>query len=154
VPISISGHFDFIDDDNPSAPILTDLKCPKTLYYVERDGKPSEHYRKQVLFYCWCTAIPHGRVAYWDGSRWLPFDIDASDQACQTVIEELETKALALWMSLRNGKAPNKQVSNPESWECRYCEYTRFAYGGAINPMTQQQQQYQAFLTPTKNPPQ
>ena len=123
VPISISGHFDFIDDDDPNNPVVTDLKSPKTLFYIERDGKPSNNYRLQVLFYCYCTAIPKGRVAYWDGYNWLPFDIEATDESCQKLIEELEAKSHMLFMALKDGKAPVKNAFPTEPWECGYCNF-------------------------------
>jgi len=36
IPISISGKFDFLDENN----IITDLKSPAELFYVEQAGKP------------------------------------------------------------------------------------------------------------------
>lgn len=124
VPISISGHFDFLNQDDPDNPVITDLKAPKTLFYVERDGKPSEHYRQQVLFYCYCTAISKGAVMYWDGSKPLIYPIEVSDIACVELIDSLESKASILWISIKNRKAPSKEVCTPENWECQYCEFT------------------------------
>jgi len=124
VPISISGHFDFIDDDDPINPIVTDLKSPKTLFYIERDGKPSNQYRLQVLFYCYCTAISKGRVAYWDGNNWLPYDIEVTDQACQTLLDKLETKSFMLYNAYQNNTAPLKE-NDLEPWECGYCEFQK-----------------------------
>ncbi len=125
VPISISGHFDFINDDDLNNPIVTDLKSPKNTYFIKKENKPSEHYRKQVLFYCYCTAISKGEIGYWDGNDWLGFPIDASVEACKQLLEELEAKTLALYFALHNGKPPSKQVSNPEAWECRYCNFSK-----------------------------
>jgi CRISPR-associated exonuclease Cas4 len=123
VPISISGHFDFLNEDNPTEPIITDLKSPKTLFYIEREGKPSEQYRKQVLFYCWCSAISKGAILYWDGHKALTYPVEATDEACHLLIDELETKSLMLYMALRTGKPPNKDAYIIEPWECQYCNY-------------------------------
>jgi hypothetical protein len=123
-PISISGHFDFLNDENPSDPIITDLKSPKTLFYVEREGKPSNHYRKQVLFYCYCTAIPKGAVMYWDGHKTLTFPIEATDEACQQLLDELETKSLMLNNALKTKQPPPKNAFIIEPWECQYCDFS------------------------------
>lgn len=122
-PICISGHFDFLNQDDPNDPVITDLKSPKTLFYIERDGKPSEHYRTQVLFYCYCTAIPKGAVMYWDGAKPLTYPITADTEACNELITKIEARAATLWLALRNKQPPIKQVCNPETWECNYCEY-------------------------------
>ncbi len=123
IPISISGHFDFLNNDNPNAPVITDLKSPKTLFYVEKEGKPSEHYRKQVLFYCYCTAINQGAVMYWTGVKPLTFPVEVSEDSCRFLIEELEGKCLALWMALKHHRAPSLEASNPEAWECKLCDF-------------------------------
>ncbi len=123
IPICISGHFDFINDDDPTNLVVTDLKSPKTLFFVKRENKASEHYRKQVLFYCYTTAISKGCVAYWDGNDWLEFPVEVSDEACKLLIEEIESKTLALWMAFKHGKPPSKQAFLPEVWECKYCDF-------------------------------
>jgi hypothetical protein len=123
VPISISGHFDFLNEDDPAEPVITDLKAPKSLYYIEKENKPSEHYRKQVLFYCYCTAIPNGAILYWDGHKHKTFPLKATDEYTKPVIDEIECKALMLYMAFRNGHAPNKAAYPPEQWECDYCDF-------------------------------
>lgn len=123
VPISIVGHFDFLNEDDPTAPIITDLKSPKTLFYVEKEGKPNEQYRKQILFYCFCSAIPNGAIMYWDGHKSITYPVEATEDACAPLIEELETKSHLLWLSLKNGKAPTKNAFPPETWECGLCEF-------------------------------
>jgi hypothetical protein len=138
VPISISGHFDFINDDDPANPIVTDLKSPKTSYYVKRENKPSEHYRRQVLFYCLCTAIPKGEIGYWDGNDWLGFPVEATQEAQQQLIEELEAKTTALYFALRNGKPPSKQTANLESWECSYCSFSKTCASEGQTKLTQE----------------
>jgi CRISPR-associated exonuclease Cas4 len=122
-PISISGHFDFLNEDNPTTPVITDLKAPKTLFYIEREGKPSEHYRKQVLFYCYCTAIPNGAILYWDGHKHLSFSIESTEESNSALIDELETKSLMLYNALKTNQPPNKEAFTLESWECQYCDY-------------------------------
>ena len=124
VPISISGHFDFLNQDDPQNPIITDLKAPKTLFYVEREGKPSEHYRQQVLFYCYCTAISKGAIMYWDGSKPLTFPVEVTNETCNKLIIDLETKTEILYIAIKNCKAPPRHVCTPESWECNYCEFS------------------------------
>jgi hypothetical protein len=123
-PRCVSGKFDFLNQDGPE-PRIVDLKVPETLYYVEKEGKPSSHYVKQVTFYCYNTAIPDGDVMYWNGSKALVFPVDANEENCQKLIDEIEKKAYALYQSEQTGKPPSFQVANPEEWECRYCEYVQ-----------------------------
>lgn len=123
VPICISGHFDFLNEDDPAAPVITDLKAPKTLFYIKQEGKTSESYRKQVLFYCHCTAIPQGAVMYWDGHNPLTYPIEVTDETERILIAELEAKAHTLYIALQNGKAPAKNAFPIESWECKYCNF-------------------------------
>lgn len=115
VPISISGKFDFLTEDG----VITDLKCPATLYYVKKDGQPSIHYKKQVLFYAYCNAINKAQIMYWDGSECLIYPVEVTDENCRELIDELESKAMILWSAFQRGKAPAKNVCNPEPWECR-----------------------------------
>jgi hypothetical protein len=125
VPISISGHFDFLNQDDPANPVITDLKVPnpKSFYFLERDGCPSERYRKQVLFYCYCAAISKGAIMYWSGRKPLTFPVEVSDKTCKELISELEGSVLVLWSALRNGRMPSRDDAGVESWECRLCEY-------------------------------
>lgn len=119
IPISISGKFDFLDENN----ILTDLKSPSDLYYVITTNKTSESYRKQVLFYCYCNAIPQGQVMYWDGSKCLKIPVEVTEENCKQLIEEVESKAFLLWFALEHNKPPAREVCSPEDWECKYCSY-------------------------------
>lgn len=122
VPITISGKFDFIDENG----VLTDLKCPSDLYYVERDGKPSEAYRKQVLFYCYTNAQTKGQVMYWNGNKCIIYPVEVTDENCRELIEELESKVMLLWSAFQTGKPPSKQACNPESYECRsMCDFSK-----------------------------
>jgi hypothetical protein len=123
VPLCISGKFDFLDDTESGAPIITDLKSPASLYFVEKDGKPSDHYTHQVRFYCYCNAQERGRVSYWDGAKYLKFDVDVSEQKQQEVIEYLEGRAAVLYLWKITEKLPTKAASTPDKWECQYCEY-------------------------------
>jgi len=119
IPVSISGKFDFLDENN----IITDLKSPADLFYVERAGTPSLPYQKQVRFYCYCNAIPQGQVMYWNGAKCLKYPVEITEQNCNELIEEIESRALILWNSLHDGKAPNRQLCNPEAWECKKCDF-------------------------------
>lgn len=120
IPISISGKFDFLDENN----VITDLKSPADLFYVERDGKPSLTYQKQVRFYCYCNAIPQGQVMYWNGAKCLKYPVEITDQNCLELIVELESRACLLWSSINEKKPPNKDAYPPESWECAKCDFT------------------------------
>lgn len=119
VPISISGKFDFIDENG----ILTDLKSPANLFFVKQQGKPSEEYEKQILFYCYTNAIQQGQIMYWDGSDCIKYPIQITQEACQTLIKELEIKAAILYESRQTGKTPSREQSNPADWECKCCEF-------------------------------
>jgi len=119
IPITISGRFDFIDEDG----VLYDLKSPNSLFFIKKDGQASVHYQKQALFYCYTNAIKTAKVMYWDGNECLIYPVEVTDDLCNKLIEELEDKAAVLWASLQTGKPPAKNVCNPEPWECRYCSY-------------------------------
>lgn len=119
IPISISGKFDFLDENN----IITDLKSPADLYYIECNNKVSEAYRKQVLFYCYCNAIPQGQVMYWDGSKCLKLPVEVTEESCKQLIEEIESRAFILWYALQQNRPPTKDASKPESWECGFCSF-------------------------------
>ena len=120
IPICISGKFDFLTSDG----IVTDLKSPSNLFYVERNGKPSETYRKQVLFYCYTNAQTKGQIMYWDGSKCLMYPIEVTDEKCKELIEEVESRTVILWASLHNGKVPNKEIYPPETWMCQCCDFS------------------------------
>jgi hypothetical protein len=123
VPLSISGTFDFLDEEN-GIPIITDLKSPATLFYIKRDGTPSEHYIKQVRFYCYCNAIFKGRIGYFDGSDYLTFPVIISDEEDANLINYIEGRAATLFYWKQTGKLPSKMASTPEFWECKTCEFS------------------------------
>ena len=117
-PVCIAGRFDFLYKG-----IINELKNPATLFYVKRNGKPVEFYRKQNLFYCYTNAINEGQVIYFDGQECLKYPIEVTDQKCAELIEEIEGRTLVLWTSLHNGKAPIKTAYPPEPWECPKCSF-------------------------------
>jgi len=119
VPISISGKFDFIDENG----ILTDLKSPANLFFVKNAGKPSIQYEKQVRFYCYTNAIPKGQIMYWDGNDCIKYPVEITKENCYELINEIENKANILYHSRQTGKSPTRQQSNPEEWECNCCEF-------------------------------
>ena len=120
VPIAVSGKFDFLDENN----VITDLKCPADLFFVERDGKPNNHYEKQVRFYCYTNAIPQGQVMYWNGAKCLKYPVEINDKICAELINEIELRVSLLWDSLQTKKAPNITQFPPEKWECKSCEFS------------------------------
>jgi hypothetical protein len=119
VPISISGKFDFIDENG----ILTDLKCPASLFFVKREGKVSPQYEKQILFYCYTNAIPQGQIMYWDGAECLKIPVEVTEENCYDLIREIENKATILYEAKQTGKAPTREQSKPEEWECKCCDF-------------------------------
>jgi hypothetical protein len=118
LPICISGKFDFLYEGT-----ITDLKSPASLFYVKNSGKPSETYRKQVLFYCYTNAQTKGQVMYWDGHECLKYPVEVTEEKCAELIEEIESRTMILWTSIHNKKAPNKILFPPESWMCKCCEF-------------------------------
>ena len=119
IPITISGKFDFLDENN----IITDLKSPADLFYVERDGKPNKHYEQQVRFYCYCNAIPQGQVMYWNGAKCIKYPVEITDQNCEELITEIEYRAFILWNSLQENKVPDRHILPPQEWECKKCDF-------------------------------
>lgn len=120
VPIAVSGKFDFLDENN----VITDLKSPGDLYYVEREGKPNSHYEKQVRFYCYTNAIPRGQVMYWNGGpKCIKYSVEITDEKCEELINEIEARVCILYNSLQNSQAPNITTFPPEDWECKKCDW-------------------------------
>lgn len=111
-PISISGKFDWLEDDT-----VTDLKTAKTLYFT---NEPSEEYKKQVRFYAYCNALDKAQIVYIDFGDCKVFPVEVGD--CSKLIEEIESKAIQLWHSLRTDKPPPK-ISTTQTWICEKCEY-------------------------------
>jgi len=122
VPICINGKFDFLDDTNPDTPTIVDLKSPKNLYFVKKEG-PSIHYIRQIRFYCYCNAQTRGRIDYFDGSTYLQFPVDVTENLLLENINWLEERAAALYKWKQTGKLPTKTTSTPDPWECRFCQY-------------------------------
>lgn len=120
VPRTVSGKFDFIDENG----ILTDLKSPASLYYVKQYGISSS-YTKQIIFYCYNNSIPQGQYLGYDGGDALKIPIDVSEEKCREVINEVEGRVAILFASEQTGKLPTKAQSTPEKWECP-CEYSEY----------------------------
>lgn len=60
---------------------------------------------------------------YWDGSDCLKYPIEVTEEACQNLVKEMETKAAILYESRQTGVPPTREQSKPEDWECKCCEY-------------------------------
>lgn len=112
-PISISGKYDFLTEDN----IVTDLKTAKSLYFI---NGVSEEYKKQVRFYAYCNALEKAQIVYIDFGDAKVFPVEVGD--CTQLIEELESKAVLLWSALQKGKPPEKNCFTPD-WLCKKCDY-------------------------------
>lgn len=113
IPITISGKYDFLTNDN----ILTDLKTTKSLYFV---NEPSEEYKTQVRFYAWLNSIEKAQIVYIDFGDCKVFPVEVGD--CKQLFEDLELKAETLYKSLQNKAVPYKSLTAPE-WMCKKCEY-------------------------------
>lgn len=111
VPVAIVGKFDFLDENG----VLTDLKTTKNLYYVD---EPKPEHVKQVRFYAWCNAVPKAQLIYADFGDAKVFPVEVGD--CSDLLEELEGKALCMYLCLKKEKPP--EAFGPE-WLCRICEY-------------------------------
>ena len=112
IPITISGKYDFIDENG----VLTDLKMPKTLFYTT---DASEEYKKQIRFYGYCNAMEKCQILSVDGGDCKKFPVETGD--CTALLEELETKATILFWALQRGKAPPKDCP---PWMCPDCQWT------------------------------
>jgi len=146
-PITISGHFDFMWNDE-----VWDLKTTKNLYFVK---EPSKQYCKQVRFYAYCNSLNGGKLLYIDMGDCKVFNVPMDN--IEETIREIENKAIELYKALNtvkceycgfllnkwdinNGgtcpscnkftygilKAPPKPVfDKDETWHCKsqYCSY-------------------------------
>jgi len=113
IPITISGKYDFIDENG----VLVDLKTSKSLYFV---NEPGQEYVKQVRFYAWLNSIEKARILYIDFGDAKAFDVEVGD--CTSLIEELEDKASKLYFALQTKIPPERSISTPE-WLCKTCDY-------------------------------
>ncbi len=113
IPITISGKYDFIDENG----VLTDLKTTKSLYYVT---EPSEEYKIQVRFYAWLNSIEKAQIVYIDFGDCLVFPVEVGD--CTQLLEDLENKATQLYLALKTKQPPKKNPNSP-AWLCKTCDY-------------------------------
>jgi CRISPR/Cas system-associated exonuclease Cas4 (RecB family) len=119
IPVTISGKYDFLTEDNEGHPILVDLKTTKSLYYVT---EPSEEYKTQVRFYAYLNSIDHAQILYIDFGDCKKFDVEVGD--CSKLFEDLEAKATQLYFALKTGKVPAKENGTP-TWMCKTCDYNK-----------------------------
>lgn len=115
IPITISGKYDFLDENG----ILTDLKTTKTLFYI---NEPSPEHITQVRFYAWLNSVEKAQIIYIDFGDCKVFPVEVGD--CTQLLEELEAKATLLYNALRHAKSPDKNLGTPE-WLCQKCEYIK-----------------------------
>jgi CRISPR-associated exonuclease Cas4 len=114
IPITISGKYDFIDENG----VLVDLKTAKSLYYI---NEPGYEYIQQVRFYAWLNSIEKAKIVYIDFGDAKVFDVEVGN--CEQLLEELETKASQLYYALKNCKAPEKTTFISQAWLCQKCDY-------------------------------
>ena len=135
--IVISGRLDFIDDDGAVA----DWKTVEQMYYIEKDGAREEHI-SQVMFYCWCEAIPKGRLYYQTLRNCLRIDVNPTPEQLQLNLECLEALAKTFHEALKTNTIPSVKVK--KDWECTYgkgedvtyCQYYDQCYGGGKHGKT------------------
>ncbi len=113
IPITISGKYDFIDENG----VLVDLKTTKSLYFI---NEPGLEYVKQVRFYAWLNSIEKARVLYIDFGNAKAFDVEVGN--CTTLLDELEAQATKLYYALKEGKPPERSLLIP-NWLCEKCDY-------------------------------
>lgn len=113
IPITISGKYDFLDEDG----CLVDLKTAKSLFYI---NEPGHEYVQQVRFYAWLNSIDKAKIVYVDFGDAKVFPVEVGD--CQQLLDELESKAAQLYYALKFNRAPAK---NPltQAWLCSKCDY-------------------------------
>ena len=112
IPITISGKYDFIDENG----VLVDLKTAKSLYFI---NEPGTEYIKQVRFYGWLNSIEKAKILYIDFGDAKAFEVEVGD--CNELLNELEDKATQLYYALKTNTAPTKPVT--ASWLCQKCDY-------------------------------
>jgi hypothetical protein len=148
MPITVSGHFDFVYDN-----AVWDLKTTKNLYFVK---EASSQYVNQVRFYAFCNSLKYGKLLYIDMGGCKVFDVPIGD--CTELMQDIENRAITLYNSLinlycttchkqlppdfdsKNGevcpncniatmgelKAPQKPIfAKNEAWHCdkKYCQF-------------------------------
>jgi len=113
IPITISGKYDFLDENG----VLVDLKTAKSLYFI---NEPGPEYVKQVRFYAWLNSIQKARILYIDFGDAKAFDVDVGD--CTELLNELETQAAKLYNALQENKPPERSIIIAE-WLCKCCDY-------------------------------
>lgn len=113
IPITISGKYDFIDENG----VLVDLKTAKSLYFI---NEPGPEYVKQVRFYAWLNSIQKAKILYIDFGDCKVFDVEVGD--CQELLDELETQATKLYNALKDNKPPERSLLMP-NWLCKCCDY-------------------------------
>lgn len=113
IPITISGKYDFIDENG----VLVDLKTAKSLYFI---NEPGIEYIKQVRFYAWLNSIPKARILYIDFGDAKSFDVEVGD--CTELLNDLENQAAKLYYALQNKTPPDKGLLMPD-WLCKCCDY-------------------------------
>jgi CRISPR-associated exonuclease Cas4 len=137
-PFCIVGKYDFFD---PADQALGDLKTVKNLFY-SKEGPKAEHV-KQIRFYCYCNAIFKAKIVYVDYGDCITHPVEISDELCNQAVDEIESKAIALYESLKTGIPPREDMSGKE-WLCGFgkewqCEYYFECHGldpnGAIPTM-------------------
>jgi hypothetical protein len=114
IPITISGKYDFIDENG----VLVDLKTAKSLYYI---NEPGHEYIQQVRFYAYLNSIEKARILYVDFGDAKAFDVEVGD--CQQLLTDLESKAAELYFALKNKCPPPKTVNISQMWLCQKCDY-------------------------------
>jgi hypothetical protein len=114
VPVTISGKYDFIDENG----VLTDLKTVRTLYYIQ---EAKETHKDQVRFYCYCNSIEKAQILYVDFGDCKKIPVEIKMEDCLALLEKLETKATLLFWALRRGKPPEK--TDVEAWMCKRCQF-------------------------------
>lgn len=119
VPITISGKYDFIDENG----VLTDLKTAKSLYSI---NEPSKEYTKQVRFYAYLNSIDKAQIVYIDFGDCKVFPIEVGD--CTSLLEEIEVKATQLYYALKLKQPPEKPTIT-HTWLCQKCEYSQECLG-------------------------
>lgn len=117
IPITISGKYDFLTNDN----VLTDLKTIKTLYYIT---EPSPEYIIQVRFYAWLNSIEKAQIVYIDFGDCKVFPVEVGD--CTQLLEEIESKATILYNALKNNMIPKEKGVE---WQCANCDYKKECNG-------------------------
>jgi len=116
------GHYDIRIGE-----VINELKTvhSKKFWYMQKDGKPDEHYMMQLMFYLMATGKKEGHLVYVskDDLSIAEYILYADNEAIKNkVIEELEILN-ECWKTKTLPPAQPLEINGKSNWKATYCNY-------------------------------